>query len=262
MRYQGHWAGLVLAAAAVAVVGASGSAWGAVIVTSEQNAGYNVFTTVPDASASDYLEGAGGGANGVSSGPNSNGASISASLSSYGGNGGGLSVLTDGVMNPASENDGDVSTSYFQADGTGYNFTINLGSSVSIEQFNTYSAHTDARLPQNYILIGSNSSNFSTFTTLATVNAGTNGPSPAPVGGELGVSIHDDSQTGILPNGAPIGQFQYLQMQVQSDTNNTGNGHGFTFYKEIDVIVGTPEPASLGLMALGAIGMLGRRRRR
>jgi hypothetical protein len=254
-----------------AMTWSSGAASGAAIVSNESLASPadNSFSIVPDASSTDYLEGAPGTAAGASTGTNGNGAYLSASAPSQGGSGGSLSDLTDGLITD-SETSGvpkydDPAHRYF-VDGNGstpgsneYTITIDLGSPVSIEQFNTYSAHYGPRVGQYYTLIGSNSPVFATYTTIATVTV----PS---AGQEMGVSIHDDSQMGTSPNGTPLGDFQYLQMQIKgsdgpvNDPNNDGEG---TFYAEIDVVVApTPEPTSLSLIALGTFGLLARRRRK
>jgi hypothetical protein len=250
------------------------AAWASPVVVGQQLASSSTdsyaFTTVPAASATDYLEGTTGNTAGASTGANANGATIWASSPEFGypgGYQGTFSDLTDGfVGNPSDPDNNDTPDSAYFNDGSPYHITIDLGSPQAIAQFNTYSRHVSDRVEQNYTLIGSNSAtqNGNDFTlinptTIATVAGGGANPGGQNTGGEVGVSIHDSSQTSLSPNGEALGDFQYLQMQILSD-NDTTSGDA-TFYDEVDVVV-TPEPASLGLATVGVLAILTRRRAR
>ena len=65
-------------------------------------------------------------------------------------NGGGVDVLHDGKL--PGEADEPTSNFFFNAGTDGGRILIDLGSSISVKQVNTYSWHTDARAPQVYTL--------------------------------------------------------------------------------------------------------------
>jgi hypothetical protein len=132
MRARQRWRSIIFGMA----ICAAGPAWGAVVVTTQQitDGTDNTFTTVPLASSTDFLASAPGNSNGQSTGTNSNGASISASVADDNRFNVALSVLTDGSIATSADDPGH---NYFNDNGA-YTITTNLGRPVSIEQFDTY----------------------------------------------------------------------------------------------------------------------------
>ena len=116
----------------------------------------------------------------------------------------------------------------------------------TVGSIDTFSLWSDGgRINQDYV-VSYSTDNGTTFTPLATVQYD---PS---AGGIAKVSISTDDPSGILASNVTDVEFNF----------NTGVLHpqnGFVGYSELS-INGVPEPTSLGLLALGGLGLLRRRR--
>lgn len=158
-------------------------------------------------------------------------------------NGGDLGRLHDGRL--PKEGDQPAENFFFRAGSTGGRIQIDLGSSLSLRQVNTYSWHPDTRGPQVYRLYGSDGSaaGFKAepkrdtdpescgWKLVATVDTR---PKGASFGGQYGVSVQN-SEGG-------LGTFRYLLFDIARTEGE--DPFGQTFYSEIDVIEtgSTPTP--------------------
>jgi hypothetical protein len=150
-------------------------------------------------------------------------------------NGAGVEALNDGKL--PSGSDEPAANFFFNAGTEGGRILIDLGSSISVKQVNTYSWHTDARAPQVYTLYAADgaAAGFSAkpakdvdpvkvgWTQIAKVDTR---PKTGEPGGQYGVSI--SSTKGAL------GQFRYLL--IAASRTESDDGWGNTFFSEINVI--------------------------
>lgn len=118
----------------------------------------------------------------------------------------------------------------------------------TITGINTYGGSDDSgRDRQNYKVSYSTVSDPDTFIEITTVSANPPG-NPSPSNTEVLLT----SSTGVLATGVKKLLFQFDNQE-----------NGFAYYREIDVVGSpTPEPATMALLGLGAVGMIIRRSRK
>jgi len=156
------------------------------------------------------------------------------------------SNLNDGV---GQTSDWDIPASNW---GPGF-ITIDLGSVVDVAEFNSYSWTNQSRQDQGYTLhysaAGSAPSTSGVLADDGWISLGsvatTFWPDTAS-GHQIGVSFTDDA-------GGKLASARFLLMSLVGDYTNG-------FFGEVDVVL-VPEPATMGLLALGGIAMLRRRKR-
>jgi hypothetical protein len=148
---------------------------------------------------------------------------------------GGLNALTDGAL--PDDDDQPHANFFFNAGSDGGRILMDLGSTMEISQVNSYSWHSDTRVPQVYNLFVSDGSDpkFNPepdsrtdpascgWKLIATVDTR---PSQGDSSGQYGVSITDSSGT--------LGKFRYLLFD--SIPSEDDDPWGNTFFSEIDVI--------------------------
>ncbi len=151
------------------------------------------------------------------------------------GNGGELSALNNGRL--PREEDQPTENFFLRAGTDGGRIQIDLGSSIAIQQVNTYSWHGGSRGPQVYKLYGSDggAAGFKAgpkrdadpescgWRLIAKVDTR---PKDGSGGGQHGASIADSAGT--------IGSYRYLLFDIARTESDDAFGN--TFFSEIDVI--------------------------
>ncbi|HEY8667572.1 MAG TPA: PEP-CTERM sorting domain-containing protein [Tepidisphaeraceae bacterium] len=129
---------------------------------------------------------------------------------------------------------------------------LDLGASVTVGSVSSFSTYTDtARTSQNYTLWGGSSSATtpSSAADLTAPNGWTSVASPL-------ITYNNTTHSGstITDTSGALGSYRYLLWEIKNGT------YGETAWSEFDVTSPTPEPAALGLFALGGLAMLRRRK--
>jgi hypothetical protein len=161
-----------------------------------------------------------------------------------------LTALTDGIApaNPVNANPPE----FFGAeDGTV--LTFNLSVTTNINSIVTYTGWQDSgRVNQNYT-VSYSTDNGNTYTPLTTVSYVFSGTSAPP--GSSGGGIPADTEVQLTSNSGPLitgaTNLQFSFANVQND------GVGYT-----EIAAYVPEPATLGLVAVGGLGLLLLKRRK
>lgn len=150
-------------------------------------------------------------------------------------NGASVAILNDGLL-PVGEDEPGANF-FFRAGSEGGRLLLDLKTSMSIAQVNTYSWHPGGRGPQVYTVYASDGQNpgFNPrpaagrdpstcgWTLLATVDSR---PEPDDTGGQYGVGI-------LMPTNVPVACL-YLLFDIARTSATDPFGH--TFFSEIDVI--------------------------
>jgi hypothetical protein len=226
-----------LAAAAAVAIGASAAQAVVTVTTASQTNGTNTLPHTFTPSATDLI----------------NGLAPSASAGTFTQEGaGGTPVLTNGSFpSPITRSPDPTNNFQFSAFATGGNaggtsVTYTLAAPGNVHSIDVYGGWQDGgRDQQIYDVFYSTAGDPGTFLSLASVNF-----NPADPGGNpqvTRVTIGDDA-----------GNLATNVAALRFDFGATENG--YSGYAEIDVHA-VPEPASLGLLGLGALGPLARRRR-
>ena len=216
---------------AVSLSGAGLASAATVITESGTHSGGGIFTfpNVPSNSSNDQA----------------NGLTFSVIQGAFSGS---VANLTNGVTQTSQDSP---SQSFFFGDGVSGRIQVDLGSSLSISQINTYSWHTGARTPQNYKVYGAMTVPVSgpTFGTAAFQNSA----ALALLGYTEITTVSNGSRGVSISN---IGaDYRYILF----DMAQTGGGFG-TFYGEIDIHA-IPELSSGVLGLVGSLLLLRRSRR-
>lgn len=141
---------------------------------------------------------------------------------------------------------------------------IDLGQAYRLDQvelFNTHNAQFNDRGTGDFTITGANA-----VTAAGAGSSGSDisGPSTLLASGTLaGVAQADDPIDGQAFAVTDTGLFRYVRFDAETVATGGGSCCGANNYglNEIRVSGAVPEPAGLSLLALGAAGLLGRRRR-
>lgn len=219
-----------------------GLSHGALILTTsnEVGSGGASFTPSYQASSTDLINGKTASASSTASAFQSQGST-------------GLSALTDGLI-PTLGAPGAATHPGLATANTGSSVTYSLGGATDITSVSLFGAWTD------------NLHDRSRFTLAYTTSATLFGASFVTIGSwqfdpVVGNGLQSATKATVTDNGGlPIGpRARFLRVTFPGQENAYGG------YSEIDV-VGTasapiPEPTSLGLLGLGALALIGKRRR-
>jgi hypothetical protein len=199
--------------------------------------GAYTFTTLPAPSASDAAQGktvtlAAGAGFGSPSGP--------------------LSVLTDGLVNVGQ---GNFNNTFVFANNTNSRIVLDLGAATNVSRVSTFGWEGDARGIQTYRLYAAAAPTDTnpSFTAATFQNdAGLLALGYTALGTANDVQTTTGQHTAAFTDTTgSLGTYRYLLF----DVTNTGVGRAMA---EIDVV---PEPGSLALLSVVAVGLLARRRR-
>jgi hypothetical protein len=167
---------------------------------------------------------------------------------------GGVAVLTDGTFGTISGGNPGNNTLFATA-GTGEQVTYSLNLAASplgylITGINTYGGWNDSgRDQQLYTVAFSTVANPGVFVDYTSVNF-----NPAAAGDPSATRVQITDTTGVLANNVAAIRLTFDQPGAPEN--------GYTGYTEVDVFGrAVPEPTALGLIGLGAAGLLARRRR-
>ena len=166
---------------------------------------------------------------------------------------GGVAVLTNGTFGTISGGNPGVNTLFATA-GTGEQLTYTLDLAANpqgylVNSIATYGGWNDSgRDQQLYTVAFSTVANPTTFVDYASVNF-----NPTAGGDPSASRVQINDSTGIAALNVAAVRFTFDQPAAPEN--------GYTGYTEIDVIGrAMPEPTAMGLVALGAAGLLARRR--